>query len=93
VIYFDSKVLRVDSFNEGDQVELELLGGGGTNFAPIFESIGKMNDLPVACVILTDLESNDFGRPPDCPVLWANYGDQKLTAPFGEIALLEGSAK
>lgn len=91
VIYFDSKVLRIQSFNEGESVQLEAIGGGGTDFAPIFKAINELPELPIACVVLTDLECDSFGNAPEYPVLWANYGHESMTAPFGEVIRLEGA--
>ena len=88
VVYFDSKVLRAETFESDAQVELKPCGGGGTAFSPVFEYINAMPDQPIACVFLTDLECNDFGPPPAYPVLWAVLEGKRPaidSAPFGEI--------
>jgi predicted metal-dependent peptidase len=86
VIYFDSRVIETQSFTESDPLELKHLGGGGTAFSPIFKQVEKMDVPPVCVVVLTDLECDDFGASPACPVLWCVLeGSRKLTAPFGEI--------
>lgn len=87
VIYFDSDVLGVETFAEGETVTLKPKGGGGTAFSPIFEEIESWSELPIAVVVLTDLCCNDFGNAPSMPVLWASYG--LAAAPFGEIIKIE----
>lgn len=83
VIYFDAEVLKVESFNEAP-INLNPLGGGGTNFSPIFTEINNWEVLPVACVVLTDLCCNDYGPAPEFPVLWAST-DLDDGAEFGEV--------
>ena len=89
VLYFDSKVLKHDSYGPDDTVKIVTVGGGGTAFSPIFEYI-EANDLsPVACVVLTDLQCDDFGNAPSYPVLWA--ATEEGNAPFGEVVLIRES--
>lgn len=89
IIYFDAEVLRVTAHNREEMgpVKLEAIGGGGTAFSPIWEAIAKLDNPPVAAVILTDLYCDDFGSAPDYPVLWTSVG--KTDAPFGEIVPME----
>ena len=83
VIYFDSKVTHVDSFQADESPEIKAHGGGGTAFSPVFREIEARNLEPSACVFLTDLCCSDFGPAPGYPVLWASTHEG--TAPFGEI--------
>lgn len=83
VVYFDSEVSHYESYEANDSLNIKPHGGGGTDFAPVFEYMLEHDINPVACVFLTDLCCNSFGTPPDCPVLWvSNHADQ---APFGEV--------
>jgi predicted metal-dependent peptidase len=83
VLYFDSKVSHAESYEPDDVLDIRFHGGGGTDFAPVFEKIIELGIEPVAVVFLTDLCCSSFGTPPDCPVLWVTT--EKGTAPFGEI--------
>lgn len=83
VLYFDSKVSHAESYEPDDVLDICFHGGGGTDFAPVFEKITELGIEPVAVVFLTDLCCSSFGTPPDCPVLWVTT--EKGTAPFGEI--------
>lgn len=91
VIYADTRVHHVDHFVPGDIVRPHELpdGGGGTDFRDSFRWI-KENVPDASCVVyLTDLQVNEFGEDPGCPMLWAvytpsTYFDQLAErAPFG----------
>jgi predicted metal-dependent peptidase len=83
VMYFDSEVSHVESYEVHDDLDIKPHGGGGTDFAPVFESIIEHGFNPVAIVFLTDLCCNSFGEQPDAPVLWVTTDPGK--APFGEV--------
>ena len=83
VVYFDSKVSHVDTYEPGDVLDIKPHGGGGTAFSPVFRYAEENDIEPVACVFLTDLYCSDFGPEPAYPVLWVTDGAE--SAPFGEI--------
>ena len=86
VIYFSHEVTHYESYSQDDDLNIKGHGGGGTAFSPVF---GYMRDNaiePVATIFLTDLYCDDFGTPPDCPVLWVSNG--RSDAPFGEVVMM-----
>ena len=83
VLYFDSEVSHVESYEPDDDLNIRPHGGGGTDFAPVFDKIIELGINPVAIVFLTDLCCNSFGNQPDAPVLWVTTDSN--TAPFGEV--------
>lgn len=86
VIYFDTQVSHMDTYLPEDELDIRPHGGGGTDFAPIFEHMLEHDIEPAAFVCLTDLCCGSFGYEPDCPVLWvSNHSDQ---APFGEVVMM-----
>lgn len=88
VVYFDSRVCKVDSIQEDQDLKIIPVGGGGTAFSPVFEFVDSMSEQPEAVVFLTDLVCNDFGPKPSYPVLWAVLGGLSNgydSTPFGEI--------
>jgi len=85
-VYFDSEVCHYDRFGRDDELQFAPHGGGGTDFAPVFEYMAEHGIEPVACVFLTDLCCSDFGDQPDYPVLWVSTDEG--TAPFGEVVLM-----
>jgi predicted metal-dependent peptidase len=84
VMYFDSEVSHVESYEQHDDLDIKPHGGGGTDFAPVFSKIIELGINPVAIVFLTDLCCSSFGDQPDAPVLWIST-DEGRTAPFGEV--------
>ena len=83
VLYFDSEVSHVESYEQHDDLDIKPHGGGGTDFAPVFAKIIELGINPVAIVFLTDLCCHSFGDQPDAPVLWVTT--DRGTAPFGEV--------
>ena len=84
MVYFDSTVSHYEVYEHDDTLDIKPHGGGGTDFAPVFDYMVEHGIEPVAVVFLTDLCCNSFGIPPDCPVLWVST-EQDMSAPFGEI--------
>lgn len=65
-------------------------GGGGTDFRPVFNAIGKMDDAPCCAVYLTD-GLGTYGTAPDYPVLWVmlDHAGRRSLAPFGETVWID----
>jgi predicted metal-dependent peptidase len=92
VVDIDAEVAAVHEFEPGDDVEaplMELKGGGGTDFRPLWDWISE-NDIDPHCIVyLTD----GYGTfPPDhvadeFPLLWAMSTD--VVAPNGETVKLD----
>lgn len=96
VVYCDAAVNKVEHFQTGDDLRLKPCGGGGTRFSPVFEWMKKEDVQASVVIYFTDLYCSDFGQEPDCPVLWACYGNnqqemQRLGAavPFGEVIFVQ----
>lgn len=87
VVYFDSEVCHTESYEQHDNLNLQLHGGGGTDFAPVFKWIAEQNIEPVAIVFLTDLECSSFGEEPNVPVLWVTTENGEV--PFGEVVKMD----
>lgn len=88
LVYFDSRVCHAETVDADGEIEIKPRGGGGTNFAPVFEHINHGAEMPTAVVFLTDLMCHDFGPRPDYPVLWCVLGSVTRgfdKVPFGEI--------
>jgi predicted metal-dependent peptidase len=72
LITCDAQVHEVVDFASSDGManvfnKLQLKGGGGTAFHPVWEIDGER---PAACIYFTD-GYGDFGNEPPFPVLWA----------------------
>ncbi len=88
VIYCDTHVHRVETFDRGDLVTLNAVGGGGTRFAPVFDKVAEGDD-PAVLIYLTDLDGSFPQDTPDYPVIWAS-SDPNGTAPFGDVVSCNG---
>lgn len=94
VIYCDTRVNRVDQFDDPDDLVLTADGRGGTYLTPIFEKVeelvddGTLEEPPSFMIMFTDL-CIEFGIPePDCPVIWATES-KGLEGPFGETVFID----
>lgn len=89
VIYCDARIQGEKVFTRMDlPLELELLGGGGTKFAPVFEHITEKGYTPSCLIYFTDLAGSFPSEEPDYPVMWLvpkPKDGRERTAPFGDI--------
>jgi len=89
VLYFDTAVHRVDTYEAGQRIDLNPVGGGGTEFGPCFEWIDERGIQPQSLVFLTDLYGSFPPTAPAYPVLWASTGGRK--APFGQVIPMQAA--
>jgi predicted metal-dependent peptidase len=78
VIYTDTHVQRYDSFEQGEEVQLEFYSGGGTHMPEGFNWVNKHGIEPAAFICLTD-GYTDFGKAPEYPVIWCISSDVNAT--------------
>lgn len=83
VLYFDAMVQKVETYEAGQPISLNPVGGGGTEFGPCFEWVEERGIVPQTMVFLTDLYGSFPSSAPFYPVLWASTGRRQ--APFGEV--------
>jgi predicted metal-dependent peptidase len=83
VLYFDTEVHKVETFQAGEQVHLNPVGGGGTEFGPCFDWLEEHGIWPQTLVFLTDLCGTFPETEPAYPVLWAST--ERRQAPFGSV--------
>lgn len=84
VIYIDTKVASVQTFEPLDHIVLNPKGGGGTDFRPGFDYLDSNDIEPVCVIYFTDGECNSYPAEPDYPVLWVVYRNNNFNPPFGE---------
>jgi len=91
VLAHDTRVHTVRTWQSTDgPLALDLVGGGGTSHACVFEWIDASGLDPACVVCLTDLETRFPDNPPTVPVLWAVVGDNTDLPPFGRRVAVGG---
>jgi len=83
VLYFDMEVHKVETYQAGEQVHLNPVGGGGTDFGPCFDWLDEHGIQPQTLVFLTDLCGTFPETEPAYPVIWAST--ERRRAPFGSV--------
>jgi predicted metal-dependent peptidase len=89
VLYFDAVVQKVETYESGQRIDLNPVGGGGTEFGPCFEWLDDRDIRPQTLVFLTDLYGSFPPTSPAYPVLWASTGSRN--APFGEVIPMQAA--
>jgi predicted metal-dependent peptidase len=82
VLYANSRIQQVETFNSASFVAQRYDGGGFTDLRPVFEYARTMHPLPAAVIYLTD----GIGPVPDqmtFPTLWVLTQDGEKPAPWG----------
>lgn len=82
LVYCDARVNRVDVFERGQELNFEAVGGGGTDFRPVFDYVRDQGIRPACLLYLTDMYGHFPQEAPDYPVMWCATSEQ--TGPFGE---------
>jgi predicted metal-dependent peptidase len=89
VLYFDTEVQKVETYQAGQPVKLAPIGGGGTDFRPCFRWLEERGITPQTLVFLTDLWGTFPSDVPPYPVLWASTGKREV--PFGQVIPMEAA--
>lgn len=86
IMYADTMVHRAESFELGDVITANPAGGGGTCFNDTFEVIERDHADASVIIYFTDMETSNFGKDPQKPVIWAAYGDTDRVNMYGQRA-------
>lgn len=86
VVVCDAHVHYTETFNRGDQINIRMAGGGGTDFRPVFDWVKEQSITPLCLIYLTDL-TGSFPTDPGYPTVWATT--HPGSPPFGEVVHLK----
>lgn len=90
IITFDTGVYNADEFTADDgrnMGEYEVTGGGGTDFACVWQWMKDNEIQPHQLVMFTDgYPFGTWGDPDYCDTLFVVHGSRDITAPFGITA-------
>ena len=81
----DSKVQNVQRLTPQEPLEPTLKGGGGTNFAPVFDYIINLNEDFKFLIYFTDGKGNFPNYEPFIDTLWVVPEQSDEAMPFGEV--------
>lgn len=81
--FCDAEASPFVELDEFDIKQIKPVGGGGTDFKPVFDLIKKEQNDPVALIYFTDLMGDFPDKAPDYETLWINT-TLELRAPFGK---------
>jgi len=84
IFYCDSQVKKEVEINRNDlPLELKPVGGGGTDFRPVFQHINKKGYTPSCLIYFTDLYGHFPKTQPEYPTMWITTNKDDERAPFG----------
>ena len=83
----DDKIHSHKTFYTGDSLEVELKGGGGTDFVPVFKFVEDNFDDVKLLLYFTDLEGKFPKKAPYYVVKWVS-STTNIEPEFGEVILL-----
>ncbi len=87
LIVCDDRIRFSQRFTNGESLSYPLIGGGGTDFNPVFEFVEMQVTPPKILVYFTDLEGTFPDNEPHYETLWItpNAGE----APFGRVIVMK----
>lgn len=88
VIYCDTTVQHVDTYDNPQHVKLTRHGGGGTCFCPPFDYVAEKNIKPAGLIYFTD-GYGSFPEEPAYPVLWCVVEGGISEVPFGKYVAVD----
>ena len=87
LIVCDAKVQSYKQITSGDVLEVEVKGGGGTDFRPVFEMIENELDQPTLLLYFSDTKGSFPEFEPMYEVLWVSSEHGEV--PFGETIVID----
>ena len=87
LIVCDAKIQSYRQILSGERLEVEIKGGGGTDFRPVFSYIDEELDTPSLLLYFSDTKGTFPEAEPFYEVIWIS--DEKSEVPFGELLLIE----
>jgi len=87
LVVCDDRIRSHTRFENGESIEYDLNGGGGTDFRAVFELIESWMQRPKVLLYFTDLDGKFPLYEPPYEVLW--IAPQLADVPFGRVVVLK----
>lgn len=85
IFYVDTSIKKHDTFEEGEEIEFDLAGGGGTCFKSAWPEMEKTG---ASCIIaFTDCWAS-FPETSDIETMWIVYENKEPQVPFGSVTII-----
>jgi predicted metal-dependent peptidase len=88
----DDRIHQWQYIENGSELPRKVLGGGGTDFRPVFDRIDREQLRPDVLIYFTDCFGSYPQNPPPYPIIWASITpEEQLSSwrpPFGEIVYI-----
>ncbi len=91
LIVCDAKIQSHKQIVSGERLEVEIKGGGGTDFRPVFSLIEERLDAPSILLYFSDTKGIFPEAEPFYEVMWITQ--EKCDVPFGEVLVIEKDEK
>ncbi len=87
LIVCDAKIQSHRQIISGDPLDVDIKGGGGTDFRPVFSLIEENLDAPSLLLYFTDTKGSFPEAEPFYEVIWISDAENEV--PFGEVLVIE----
>ncbi len=87
LIVCDDRVRSHQSFTNGESILYSLIGGGGTDFTPVFDAIENQSPPPKLLLYFTDLDGKFPSQEPNCETVW--IAPEMRDVPFGRVIVMK----
>ena len=89
IIYCDSRIQGEELYSTQDlPLKMKPVGGGGTDFRPVFDYINKKQYTPSCLIYFTDMQGYFPNTAPSYPTLWLDYSKGSKKPAFGTVVKL-----
>ncbi len=87
IIVCDARIQNYRQFLSGEALEIEIKGGGGTDFRPVFDLIEERLDAPSLLLYFSDTKGTFPDAEPMYEVMWIS--GEESDVPFGRVLVVE----
>lgn len=87
MVVCDAKIQGYRQFLSGEALEVEIKGGGGTDFRPVFDFIDESLDMPSLLLYFSDTKGTFPEIEPMYETIWIS--GETADVPFGRVLVIE----